>query len=379
MTTTRSFIGSSLLALGCLATVGATVASASAAGGTVVSGGKVTSGKAAPGYAALPVVELPEMPTLAQRPAQVSAQEKVDGIYTALPPDAQRNHGVKGLRYVSLFSSEDEAKAFRRAGFGPATPNKGAVRACFTTADKWRLQSDERDWMLGAEERPSIHGVAPRSEAVKQYPDAGVNAVRMERLVVDAGDAAKLEVTDAWIDPATTGVRLIGRATLPLVRVSEGPEGIAVYAARDASGKVHYVVRSPEEGDNSLAFRSRHKMMSRGSQMASSDCGHAHLVLRSTRGSGEQGAVRVELAMLDDAPKKPAATEPKAATDSPLKRLLFFGRGGEQPAEPDQQPREARIRTLVVYLSVSQLTDEPQPIASVSFGWQGRERRMQVF
>lgn len=339
---------------------------------------------AAPAYGSLPTGRLTQTPTFAERPTSIGANEKVDGIHPAFSPDQNMLRGSMGTRYISVFGDKASAADFAAGRYTGVVRGRSsdytAPRACFVTADGWRLRNDDRAWDQGGQAQPSIYSAVKGSVAAKQGTESGPTAIHAERLLLEgallpggplpgAATRARLEVTDAWIDPQTLGVRLIGRATIPLTRVADGPEGLLVFAARQEDGSVHFVVKMPELDEQSFGFVGRHALIARGANMMSSDCGHARLTLRSARGGGEQGSVRIELAMRDGATKRNASTV--EASDSPLRRL-FVG----APEAPDEI-REVRVRPLLVHLSASQTSSASEPLVSVSFGWQGRERRMQ--
>ena len=81
------------------------------------------------------------------------------------------------------------------------------------------MQRGTGEWPLSHEQQPSMQGVEKGSPAAQQYPDVGVRALHLETLKVE-GARATLAMTDAWVDPSTLGVRLIGESTLPLVHFS---------------------------------------------------------------------------------------------------------------------------------------------------------------
>jgi hypothetical protein len=114
-------------------------------------------------------------------------------------------------------------------------------------------------------------------------------------------------------------------------------------------------------------------MVMRGGQMGNSDCGFARVSLRNAPGAGESGAMQIEVVLPGD---KADAEQ----TERPIKRAALAALFGKPfaPSKPPT-PREIRVRTLKVHMSVSQSASGKEPVASVSFGWQGRERRMQVF
>jgi hypothetical protein len=332
---------------------------------------------ATPGYSALPTGALSLAPGLGDKPEHIAPTEKVVGVYPALPPERYNKHSPHGSRYISVFTNEQQAKRFSADGGVRPAPDSlkqpQVASACVSVADHWHMKQGPQEWPLSFSAHASIHGVDRGSEAAKQYPNVGVRALHLEQLTFGDGGKASLQMTDSWVDPTTMGVRLIGKSALPLEQVAQGPGGVRVFAARDSrNGGVHFVVHSPPGSERARNVVGRHMTVARGSRMSSSDCGHARLSLRTALGTGERGTVSIELVLSideDDAKKNEAKS-------SVFKRSAFkalLGGKGAQPAI-----KEVRVRTLLVHTSVSQTAGDAAPIPSVTFGWQGRERRMQT-
>jgi hypothetical protein len=299
------------------------------------------------------------------KPAEVGVRERVAGVFATTPHGSSDEGGVKGVRYVSLFSNLKDARA--QAGSQVAQLVKhlvdrtmpdvalaSAPRACFTVVDHWQLeQLGDNGWPMTYVREPSMHGFEKGSPAEKQFPEAGVRAVRREQLVV-TGDAATLEGTDFWLDPGTLGARPIQSATLPLERLASGPGGVHVFAARDEDqAAVHFVVQMPDFDETVAMHLGRHAQLLRGDDNGYSDCGHARMRLRAAPGSGEMATMQLDVVV---------------ATGEP-----------EQTDEHGNKRRELRVRSLVIHVGLSQDADGAHPVPTVSFGWVNRERRLELF
>jgi hypothetical protein len=313
----------------------------------------------------LPVAEVGRIPE--DKPEDVGANGKVDGIVPALPPQNAGMFGnVKGSHYVSLFATHAEADAHRsgtlahmfRAAAAAIEGAEGGVEPgppCFVVAQEYHMQAAERRWPISFETRPSVHGVEKGSPAARQFPNVGVVAVRTEKLTVTGGTAA-LAVREAWLDPGTLGVSEIRASTMSLLPVAEGPGHVTVYAARSATGaEVHFVVGLPRHRGRAARHIGHHARLSLGDQSGHSDCGHARMSLAAQPALGQHAMLTVDVIV-----REPAKQEGGAPA-------------GERPM------RELAMRTLEVHLGLSQTTSDEAPIPTVSFGWQGREKTQPVY
>lgn len=316
-----------------------------------------------PRFTALPVGPLERPPAQSLAPGSVSAKEHVKGIVLALQPVAEYAPGPP--KYAQIFSSQRDAKEFRGRGF--TAP--GQKNVCFDVMQAFEGGS-AGDWPPANTKHPTVmlKSAVPAAARSRGFHMGGVTAVHREELVM-AGGHSKLLVTDAWIDPQTLGVRLIGSHTLPLRRVATGPGNVAVYAFRDGHD-VHFIVTPPEPPKmardkqglvagvkgmlhlpsssigmaSMFVSRMTRQLTVSGSDgnMGSSDCGHLRVRLSATPGHGEAATVLARVAL------------PPLGSDDP-------------------KTREVRLRSLAIQLSISQTPSESTPALSVSFGWAGRE------
>jgi hypothetical protein len=184
-----------------------------------------------------------------------------------------------------------------------------------------------------------------------------VRAVHSESFVSDGEGRGSLRIVDAWVDPRTQGVRLIGRSTLPLARVFAGPNGLELYAARDGAA-VQVVVRAggrggPRDGERDPSLLNLAAILPDGN-VATSDCGHVRFALKASPGDAQMATLQ-SFALL-----RPLGAE---APISPSTEQ------GTKPAE------EIRRRPFQLSVSASQSTVDPRPVLSLAVAWVGREQR----
>jgi hypothetical protein len=190
-----------------------------------------------------------------------------------------------------------------------------------------------------------------------------VHAVHSERFVAGTEGHASLEIADAWFDVRTRGVRLVGRSTLPLLRVFVGPNGLEVYAARDGEA-VQVVLHTADKpaDDAALAEQLRPRLRNLfvtlpDRNSGNADCGHLRLTLRAPAGIGQMATLQS------------AAFLPPVDGDS-----------GEVPDDESDQARGSRLfqamrqRAYQLSVSATSSSTDKSPVLSIALGWIGRER-----
>jgi hypothetical protein len=163
-----------------------------------------------------------------------------------------------------------------------------------------------------------------------------VQAVHLERLKDGPDGGAELEYADALVDVASLGVRPIGRGAIRLARVAAFPD-TAVFAARDGD-QVQFVVRggSPSESPEVSQQTRRLTTIRQPFSFGQTECGFARLALRAPTGGGETATV---------------------VANVPL------------PPLPNTRPGIGRMGHLLIRLSVSRSSSDPEPLLSVTSEW----------
>lgn len=329
--------------------------------------------------AGLPTGTVTQFPA-AKAPDRIPASSKVPGFHPARPP---MEGAMKGMnrQFIMVFTNETAARELSSgrgfSGFGDPTDECFSDRAVDVDIDQ---EGGAAEWSPSLQ--PMIQ-LAPHFESAEQRRAMGRNApsdvtpVHRERFIVENGEA-KLEMVDAWVDPVTTGVRLIGRSALPLKKVGEAPGDLTIYAAQERT-HVQLVVRrhgkdddkpiDPSDFTNARAIaRSRQMplMVHTPSGTAEgSQCGFVRVTLHAEKGVGEMA--RVESAVVN---VFPAEEQPKKK-ESVLGALIGNGNAAQDLTMP-----EVRVRPLSINLSSTWLTHDAEPVLSITMGWAGRDRKM---
>lgn len=158
------------------------------------------------------------------------------------------------------------------------------------------------------------------------YPNQVVS-VRAERLSLEGGPA--LVVDDFFVDPAAAQVKREATRRLPLVKVADAPQGLAIYAFREHH-QLHLVLTAP------LAT-----MIGPNARPIPLGCGMSRVSLETTGRSGVATSFAIGL---------PGSVEPERV---------------EQFHAYDPIPMRRAVRVSV---SVSQTSRDPAPILSLTFG-----------
>ncbi len=330
--------------------------------------------------------------------ATIPATERVDGIFAALAPLPRKPAEDPGYRYIGIFPSDAQARAYALDGaIKPSSVQGGqAVGACLSTGSA--LQPSMRLLVRTKpyeSPKPTASQIAalkkenrwppptPKGPATKPTPPKDtIQRVRLERLTRD-GDAITVDSVDALFDLQTLGTRLVSKSSTKLSRVSTGPSALGVFAARDEKGDTQFVVTSPElpppptESDRPAQVealsRAANTLVAQMSSntATSSGCGRVRFTLSAKPGAGDMATV-LATAFL---PPSVDPEEGPATNDSD---------GDGQPDEEgfaSQQAvrrgmRKQRARPVAINVSLSQLTTETSPLLSVTYGWAGKDQKL---
>lgn len=271
-------------------------------------------------------------------PSLVGGGEKTAGYFL------KRGQPVPEGFFVDVFGAPEAP--------GEPLPMITKNSICFTEAD----QSDTPEWTAHAREQTQ----ATWFRGAMAMP--GPTVLHREELIVE-GDAARLEIADAWVDARTGGSRSAARYVLPLRKVGSHPLGFVVYAFREGTS-VHFLVATPKaDGLPERAAHLRHQLrqVAGNTEVASfsGSCGFAHATLDGDRTAGATASFSVtSFVGLDETP---ASAE---------------GEGDPRFRRPLQA--FARLRALQIHTSVSQAESDKMPIFSVSFGLLGKEHRQPI-
>jgi hypothetical protein len=211
-----------------------------------------------------------------------------------------------------------------------------------------------------------------------------VYSIHIERLS-PAGDTVTLESIDAFVDLNTMGSRLIQKSSEKMSRVASGPNGMGVFAARDDQGKSEFLVTNPDlpnpvsEGDraaqvSSLAGVASRLLAQAPSGSSANGCGYVRFDLEAKPGTGQMATVLANAFL-------PPAPDPSDADNAepPAQQSDEEDEGESVREQMEMQARanrSQRSRPVAINVSLSQLTSEPAPLLSVTFGWAGKDQRL---
>lgn len=337
-----------------------------------------------PPFSALPSATNTTPPT-AKAPARIPKTEKVDGFFVGAPPKEQLHEGK--ITNVIVFAKEEQAKDYNAGKWWVGSPGT-EENVCFSQPSRFRRDdSPPTEW--GSELEPTAHIHAPykpfatprKGEKPKpfkmEYGEMEVTAMHQEKIIVGEDKKARLEVTDAWVDPVTHGVRLIGRATMPLERIGSAWHGVKLYAAR-GDKVVHVVARRdrPKELTNDQptkqaefrvqnALRQQMVVHNAAGEQDSTQCSFAHVTLKAQLGAAETALFETNTVFVD--PPEPKSDKEKVDED-----VMGFGSFGRM----QENGPGIRVRPFRATVSSTWSSRDTSPVISVSFGWAGREREM---
>jgi hypothetical protein len=166
--------------------------------------------------------------------------------------------------------------------------------------------------------------------------------IRVEQIVDRGAGTAALRVRWIVADAARTNALSVGEEELGLALVGKAPTGVKVYAMRDESDTVQFIVAGPE----------RPKRLRKGNQVDD-----RQLVLSDVQRpftDNRCGHVIVPLEV--------RARRPMAAT---VRNTVILS----TTVRPHGATADVRVRGMYSHLSVSKLSKDETPVVSVSFGW----------
>lgn len=305
-------------------------------------------------YAALPQGNVTQMPDQASAPHFVGKGKATPGfLLTAQAFDSpKREYAI-----FQLAANQVDADWTSNGAVAASPDDTFEFNTCFQVLPLDAISSPVRDWPGGGEPVVSMMMARNGSKAPGR-----LYAAHAEHWV-ETGDGPVIEMSDAWIDLATHGVRVFRQSRLPLVKVTQPYPGVTIYAARTAHS-VEFVVRlqgrENKLGGQIASQLGQRMVFARGNESGSVACGFVRIGLNGEPGEGQVANAVTEVAV---------GLEPqdKAAV------------GLSPELNPAKVPaRELTLRTLQLNLSVSRLSTDPHPVASVSYGFFGEERRVSL-
>jgi hypothetical protein len=328
-------------------------------------------------------------PATAQKVDKIPATEKLDGFFPAiLPADKRKDEEKGGYRNIQVFTNDKDQRDYAVDGtWNKPLGTMPGMQQCLSTSTNGDGLSPRVSFYYRTKPYPwEIEQAKHKPPSKKPAPPqqkANVRPIHQEKLTV-AGDAATLENIDAQIDLETLGVRLVSKSMTKLAKVAGGPNGIAVFAARDEKGVTQFLVTHPElpaapSDDVRQAFVDRLSSTAErlfaqlpAGSTTQSGCGHVRFTLSTKAGGGQMATVLATAFLppardLDEAPPEPEETNDNA--DAPEDNSF-------EVQMRKQRSRVQRARPVAINVSVSQLQSEESPLLSVTFGWAGKDEKL---
>lgn len=303
-----------------------------AAIGSLVGTLPASAGKA-PTYDELPASTTQAPPAAASKPKGIGARESIPGLKT------------RAVRSATALAFE-------------------------TTTGKPAVKVSELGGCIGVDPGASSDGDGPLDAESRHPAQRGVLAVRAEKLVDGTDGSSRLELTDAWFDTRTRGVRAVGRSTLALRLLSTLPGGTRILAGRDEHGGkayVQFVVAEPKDTPAYLLAETRGAMTRIGSQARSQllgRCSH-HRIAIATEGPGESVGFDLKLLL------PPLGPGERSVAVDLLPPMTSW--------DHEKARVDVRRRTVHVQLGASRTSRDRVPVLSVSAEWSSDETVERIF
>ena len=181
----------------------------------------------------------------------------------------------------------------------------------------------------------------------------GLSALRIEK-VIDKKDGSAAFLLQDIVADASRGsgdgeVFLAKETEIPLRKVAEASTGVKVYAMRDTTDAIQFVIVGPERPKRlrkGNQIDDRQLILGDGSRnfgnFNNSNCGHVRIELRAKTGRSAAATVRNTVIIN-------STERPHGAT------------------------ADVKVRGMYSHLSVSKMRKDDAPVVSVSFGWASSE------
>lgn len=333
-------------------------------------------------YETVPEAQVPSAGSgsaLPPMPSSIPSTETVPGLYVAAPSSSQRkSNEARGYYYATVFGNEEQAKAFTAGKAMPQSSSRVCLGQSRDSANDLTVRLSHYVPMppasslvkkpLPTPTRPAVAKAPPRPPVKRP----GVRLVHMEKLTVADAGKATLDISDTWVDVLTLGARSISKWSLPMKRISGGPNGLEVYAARDGK-TMQLLVRPPTVPLDGVPEKEKKRYVDElqtvanhigvrkadGGGFDAADCGHMRFSLEYDKGSGQMATI-VATAFL------PGGVDDEVDEAKPAEP-------GEGDDEGDQRQLAIRTRLALGSISLTQAPSEKDPMLSVSWGWGAKE------
>ncbi len=339
------------------------------AGAAQASGDKPKKPSLSDVFASLPKAKL-EIPKSATIPKSIPASEKVEGLYLETPPHFKSSGQAPS--YAMVYASKEDAVA-RNSG-QPAKSNP----TCFMNA--YPNYNSEINWSQSLGTSSSIQNYKAASYP-GSYERGSVQLVRADRVIKEEAEKLTYEVKLAFVDAESMGARLLSKQTLELSLVDELPGKVKVWGAR-ADDQVTFMVRRDKHelerhffGPLMVTVNGRH-------DVSSSEGCPVVFSLKTGKGVANGAVVQLETLLGVSQPDEEDGEASDLEAQVPTKGFLNAAVGRKSRVAPPSfggfGQREAKVRAMRIGVSSSWMSQDAQPVVSVSHGWAGRERTQPI-
>lgn len=299
-----------------------------------------------------------EVPTSVTLPKSIPASEKVDGFYVELPPGMQGIARGNGPTYAQVFASKEEAAA-RNTGNQTAEP-----AACFQSA--YPSYANEINWSGSLGTSTTVQNYLHANYGGNQY--GSVQMVRSDRIVKEDGDKLTCEIRFAYVDAETLGVRLFKKSSFEMIKLDDLPGKVSVWGTK-SDDQVMFMVRRQRHDKERFFFGPLMVNLNGQQVLSSSESCPILFSLKSGKNVATNAVVQVD-AILDIQ---------DVSSDSSGEGGGFIASLPQQasPFAPAGQ-REAKVRPMRIGLSSSWMSQDSEPVISVSHGWSGKVRTQPI-
>lgn len=297
-----------------------------------------------------------QVPTTVTMPKSIPATEKVDGFYVEVPAGVAAMGRNNGPTYAQVFASKEES-TIRNSGQQQVDPV-----ACFQTA--YPAYSNEVNWSGSLGTSATVQNYLHANYGGNQY--GSVQLVRSDRVVKEEGDKLTYEVTFAYVDAETMGVRLHSKQTFEMTKLDDLPGKVSVWGSK-SDDQVLFMARRLRHEKERFFFGPLMVNLNGQQVLSSSESCPIVFSLKAGKNVATSAVVQVD-AILDVQDVNEDGESGGFMAGLPQRAAPFAPTG----------QREAKIRPMRVGLSSSWMSQDLQPVISVSHGWAGKVRTQPI-
>lgn len=289
-------------------------------------------------------------------PSSIPAGEKLEGFFVEVPGHfAQMKEAP---HYVQLWSSQADRDARSQGQVVEGAPT------CFMNA--YPSGGSDVNWSGSLNTTTTVQNYARSGSSAY----GNVQMVRSERIKSETPTQLTYEITFAYVDSVTQGVRLHSRQTMDMALVRELPGKVKVWGTQvggEGGDEAMFLVRRERHEKERFFFGPLVVTVNGAHSSSASDACPVTFTLSSKKGVAASAVVHVETLLgIED-----VSRDDESGFDAGMAMLQ-----GE--ARQANGPREAKLRPMRIGVSSTWMSQDVRPVLSVSHGWAGRERTQAI-